>query len=182
MLDIKCSDPIFRGLKDPYTGLDLDVRIVLGAGAPRVYAKGAFSPNKRFSTAEEAYLAVTRRSGIDGTIPAEDGVFCPYTGARMSPIHDDLGYGWTGGADPTLPVYTSSEFARLFTGGKVVIDRVSEADTTDPNLNVATPATDSGSMDLAFSEAESIVKEVVDGPKVTRTVVSVNGRRKRKEA
>lgn len=100
---VTCTGRAFRGLRDPYTGEPLVVKMVaLRTGEARFFAPGAYSPRERFATRAEAHARWMTAEGIEGVRRGQP-IVCAYTGERLVPAHDAAGFYFDGGFDPRVP-------------------------------------------------------------------------------
>lgn len=182
---IDCFDPALRHVKDPYTGKEMKFKLMLRDGLhPLLFAPDAFSPGQIFDSAQKAFDALHRRDGMYGALGPRDAVVCPYTGKPMQlmPV-EGLGYRWEGGFDPTVPLYSASEFIDLVRTRNGKLEGKPRHPV--PSSQVAEHGTDitATDVDVAVNEpgvaAEETVREIVDGPAPKKTVVAVDGRRKK---
>lgn len=100
ILDV--TAPVFRGLKNPYTGEPLKVKMLVPkSGAPLFFAPDAYSTTKRFPTRAEMVAAWNRVDGVGGM---KDGqpFRCAYTGEPLRPVSNGAEAWFEGGFDPTI--------------------------------------------------------------------------------
>lgn len=182
-ITIDCFDLALRGLKDPYTGVELTFKLILsGGGAPRMFSPNAYSISTVYPTSEECLRKATARNGIEGVIELGASLKCPYTGAPLLITgNKEVGYHLLGGFDPTIPLFEAPDFIEKVTSvdgvsahpkrtipyAKVISRDESEAP------EIETP----DALDIS-QDSLDVIKAIVDGPKSKKTV-AVNGRKKK---
>lgn len=100
-----CDGVDFDGLRNPYTGERLAVKmLVCPDGRTLFAAPDAYSPGTvPAETAEAAYRMWDRVDGKEGLRSAAySPVLCAWTGMPLSPRKTDRGWVLTGGFDPTV--------------------------------------------------------------------------------
>lgn len=182
---IDCQDLALRGLKDPYTGKPQTFKMVLsGSGEPRVFSPDAFSPTQTFATSQEAFLALHMRDGMAGAVGDREPVVCAYTGEPLFLTSSDDGYYWSGGFDPTLPIYNATDFINKVRMRKGVLEGDERAKAPDAFVSeggvVEMPeAVHLGPTDIS-RETEDTLRKIVDGmPGPTPTVPRSGARKPR---
>lgn len=100
-----CSAPVFRNLKNPYTGEKLAVKLLVTKdgrvlfGAPGTYSP-ASTPAKTSAAAFRLWNRVDGREGL--RMGSDDVVKCAWTGKLLVPRSSELGWTLDGGFDPTM--------------------------------------------------------------------------------
>lgn len=184
-LIIECHDPTVRGIKDPYTGKELEFYLSLTGGlAPKMFAKNAYSISTRYPTSQEALRKATSRQGVEGAVNLGADLVCPYLGTPLRLTGDaETGYYLVGGFDPTIPIFDAPTFLERVTSVGGVSTHPKR---TIPYAKVVN-RDESEAPEIAAPEAQDItqdsldvIKSLVDGPaKTKKTSVAVNGRKKK---
>jgi len=121
-LNVVCEEPMFRGLKCPYTGKVIKV-IAMAAGAdmPWYFSPDAYDPSALVGSSEELFKMLSMRKGVMGVVSGSNLLICPYTGNQMSPQRLGDKHHATGGFNPTTPVRNKIALVRnlMMRGGKV---------------------------------------------------------------
>lgn len=180
---IDCRDNALRGLRDPYTGEPLEFKLALGGGAPRIFSSNAASPANLFDTPQAAYQFAHTRDGVQGALGDHEPVRCPYTGAPMVMEGSDGLYSWSGGFDPTVPTTDIPKYIDTIRMRNGVLEGAPRqpapvATVIESGSDVVPSDVDVSGISLS-TEVEDAIRGIVDGPKPKKTVVGVNGRKKR---
>lgn len=97
-----CDSIRFRGLKNPYTGEHVRVKmVVMKNGSARFCAPDTYSPSEIFPTAKEAFRHWNRVDGVEG-LKTDKPVVCAFTGHPLSPRRTEDGFCYSGGFNPHL--------------------------------------------------------------------------------
>ena len=178
---IDCFDNRLRGVKDPYTGKEMTFKMAIGNGKPRLFSDNAYSPSTPVKSSVTAYHNAHTRDGIVGALPDAAPVTCPYTGEVMRLESSDEGYYWSGGFDPTLPLFTADRFIEQVlqrAGTGPTIPPIPETNVLEKNIDIPTDVNiETPSLG---NEVEDAVRDIIDGKK-TKKVVAVNGRKRAKK-
>ena len=97
---VECHSSVFDGVKNPYTGEPIVVKMMVPAtGEPLFFAPDTFSPAEPVGSKAQAMENWDR---VDGVYGLKEGrpVRCPYTGKMLHMEHDAYGYRLEGGFDP----------------------------------------------------------------------------------
>lgn len=114
-LNVPARQRCLRNLKCAYTGREIEVRMFEDpSGRAWFFSPDAYDPARDAVPDSVAlFSALSCRDGIRGAARNGAELVCPYTGARMHPVHDAAGYYATGGFSPSTPVRRPEAFARL---------------------------------------------------------------------
>ena len=99
----ECSGPSFRDIKNPYTGEQMPVKMLVAPGGRLLFASpGAYHPGgSPQGTARAAFRLWDREDGVEGVRSARGPVVCAWTGRPLSPMKTADGWVYSGGFDPT---------------------------------------------------------------------------------
>ena len=182
-IDVICTADEFKSLKCPYTGVPLEVRMLVVPGQPpRFHAPEAYSPSQPFPTAGTAYRKWNRENGIEG-MKTGLPITCAYTGKMLAAASDREGYYFTGGFDPRL-FYTRDEFLRLATSraGKTdYVPSTGRVEAVPPDMTPSKPrhVESAEPTDESVKIAADVLQKHKDElPKQASTTVSMNVRKK----
>lgn len=182
---IDCKDNALRGVRDPYSNEVLEFKLALGGGAPRIFSSNAVSPTTPRETSQEAYILAHTRAGVQGALGDHEAVRCPYTGKPMMLVGSEGAYRWLGGFDPTTPTTDIPAYINLVRTRDGVLQ--GEERSAAPFTQVVEQGSDVVPSDVDVSglsltkDTEDTVRAIVDGPAPKKTVVAVNGRKKKKQ-
>lgn len=97
---LEVTSPAFRGLKNPYTGEDVRVKMLVPKrGEPLFFAPDDYSTTDRFPTRAEMVAAWDRTDGRSG-LRAGKPFVCAYTGKPLRPRSNGAQAWFEGGFDP----------------------------------------------------------------------------------
>ena len=100
ILDV--TAPAFRGIKNPYTGEPVKVRMLVPkTGKPLFFAPDDYSVRDRYPTRREAVFAWNRVDGVGG-MKDNQPFRCAYTGETLRPVSNGAQAWFEGGFDPHL--------------------------------------------------------------------------------
>ena len=100
-----CDGVDFDGLKNPYTGERLAVKMLVCPGGRTLFAApGAYAPAVyRAPSSVEAYRKWDRVDGKEGLRTAQyQAVVCAWTGEPLAMTRTERGWALSGGFDPTV--------------------------------------------------------------------------------
>lgn len=98
----ECNAARFRGLKNPYTGEDVRVKMVVTKdGTSKFFAPDTYTPSEVFRTAADAFRHWNRANGVEG-VKSGKPVVCAYTGDPLKPVRTPDGYCYEGGFNPHM--------------------------------------------------------------------------------
>ena len=106
---IDCNGSAFAGLKNPYTGERMHVKMLVREGAePLFFAPGEYDTCNREPSARAAYDNWSRIDGVAG-LRAGQAITCAYTGETLTPAKDGEQHWFVGGFNPSH-LYPRDEF------------------------------------------------------------------------
>lgn len=145
-LNAPATNRFFHGLKCPYTGKPITVRVVAhGRRKPTYFSPDAYDPSIMNMSSEDLLQKASMRNGVIGVVQG-DKLACPYTGEKLTLVRLGEGFALNGGFSPTSLHADAAEFGRklltrkgkftgderLFAKGNIIFsDR--EPVETDPN-------------------------------------------------
>lgn len=175
---VDCNASKFRGLKNPYTGEEMRVKMLVQAnGSPLFFCPDTYSTATRFRTAAEALDAWERQNGISGIKPRTP-VRCAYTGEDLRIAEDCVGFYLEGGFDPHR-LMSDDEFVYYanMRDGRSTVDRPvvgSRVSYVEPVERVTVTTDDSGPDSDMMKVAEDTVSQFKDSLGMKKNV-TVNG-------
>ena len=184
-LNVPARQRCLRNLKCAYTGREIEVRMFEDpAGRAWFFSPDAYDPARDPSPDSVAlFSALSCRDGIRGAARNGAELVCPYTGARMRPVHDATGYYATGGFSPSTPVRGPEAFARLMLtrGGTVPADapKIPAAPVSIAARPVEEVEVPESGRDLT-ALADDVADRACAGGKTTVVNPGLPGRRRRK--
>lgn len=177
------TQKVLRGLKCPYTGETVSVRVIAADGQePRFFSPDAFDPSAPHPTVKALLDAAGRRDGVSGLLSPEKSLICPYTGKGMAIIKMPDGYCLTGGFSPSRPVPGAGYFAWLMKcrDGKNPEPCPEKAKVEfKEDVPERRPVSDGKPKDYALKHAEEALKDTVLRAKPSVSAPGPVGRRKR---
>lgn len=165
-----CSSAEFKGLKDPYTGLDLPVEMVITSdGKAFFHAPSAYVTGHSHGTPAYALREWSRKDGVYGLRVPDPLPRCAYTGKPLSIEPDG---SLKGGFDPTLlyPRETFLHFVWMRDGESKFPEPKGETRVTAVTETAPAPLShEVGITDESFEEAGKVVREAkLSVPKKTQ--------------
>jgi hypothetical protein len=174
-LNAIATQSLFKGLKCPYTGKPITVRVVAhGNQAPMFFSPDAYDPAMPHTSATDLMEKVGTRNGIMGATSGKKSCVCPYTGHEMSLTATGSLFSFIGGFSPRSPHKDMYEFAKKLhmRDGKLTADpklferpRIALAER-EPEEKISMPS------DMPSDEAMESVEPLI-ASKFKRTSVAV---------
>lgn len=174
-LNAEATNRFFKGLKCPYTGKKITVRVVAhGKHKPMYFSPDAYDPTMPHGSIKELLEKTSTRNGIIGYLPPGKERVCAYTGNALTLAETGSMFSFTGGFSPRTPNADPLAFARMlwtrngkFTGDEKLFakTRITTAER-EPGEESSTPSTSPS--DLALKTVEPIIAS-----KFKKTSVSV---------
>lgn len=98
---VNCTGGAFSGIMNPYTGVEMEVKMVIRQGAePLFFAPDTYDTSSPQPSAKAAYDNWNRADGVYG-LRSGQPMKCAYTGAVLGLAETDGSYSFTGGFNPT---------------------------------------------------------------------------------
>lgn len=155
---VDCNGVSFKGIKNPYTGTPIDVKMVIADdGKVWYFAPDTYTTSDPQGSVAKAIELWSRVDGVTGRRDPAEAIKCAYTGEVLVPQEDG---SLLGGFDPTI-FHTREDFLRLvnmrdgISTAKVSSARVETVLEKAPTPVSREPEYISG----ALEEAEDIIKK-----------------------
>lgn len=112
-LNAQATNRYFNGLKCPYTGKPITVRVVAhGRRPPMYFSPDAYDPSLMNMSSADLLLKASMRNGVIGVVQG-DKLSCPYTGEKLTLVRLGEGFMLTGGFSPASLHADAAEFGRM---------------------------------------------------------------------
>ena len=176
-LNVVCEEPMFRGLKCPYTGKVIKVKaIAAGKDMPWYHSPDAFDPTATVGSSEELFKLLSMRDGVMGVKSGANMFICPYTGKQMHPEKLGTKHHAKGGFNPTALVRDKISLVRsLMMRDGVVPDNAPKA-RKETRIQAAVKLEDNEvapiNNDLRKASTDQAEKIIAGAPTTHTTVVT----------
>ena len=119
VIHVKLTCPEARGLKDRFTGKELEIFAHVCEGIATYSAPGAFSLRVPQRTVDALMRRASTRGNVAGIADADERMRCPYTKEPLSVVEiPGEGYILDGGFDPTVATLDLADFLAKASGGE----------------------------------------------------------------
>lgn len=165
-LNAIATNRFFKGLKCPYTGKPVTVRVVAhGSHTPMYFSPDAYDPTMPHKSAADLLQKVSTRNGIIGAVAKDKERVCAYTGHEMALTATGNMFSFVGGFSPATLHKDPYAFARmLHTRNGVLVGK--EKDFVKPSVEAtsrepgeAAPKDVTAPSDEAQQEVEDLLKK-----------------------